>query len=116
MVAENSDIDAVIEAVTYAFRRLPLSVQTGWCSPKNANSRERLLVYMAQYMAWARDSFQKHDEFYNLLESCHDFAVALVVNSRAASVPPWSETDSTSKKETSTVTVSKPKNPLAQRK
>ena len=71
---------------------------------------------MAQYMAWARDSFQKHDEFYNLLESCHDFAVALVVNSRAASVPPWSETDSTSKKETSTVTVSKPKNPLAQRK
>ena len=90
-VAKESDIDAVMEAVTYAFEKLPLSVQKGRCSPENLNSREKLLVYMARYIAWARDSFQKNDSFLGLLEDCPDFAVASVFSSRTASAPPWKQ-------------------------
>lgn len=91
MVAEESDVEAVMEAVTYAFGHLALSVQKGRCSPENLHSKERLLVYMARYMAWARDSFQKDDAFLGLLEDSSEFAVAMVFSSRAASGAPWSE-------------------------
>ena len=90
MVAEKVDMDAVMEAVTYAFGHLTLSAQKAQCSPDNLDTKEKLLVYMARYMAWAVDSFQKNELFLNLLEDCPDFAVALVFSSRSASAPPWS--------------------------
>ena len=92
MVADKSDMDAVMEAVTYAFGHLTLSVQKGPFSPDSLNSKEKLLVYMVRYMAWARDSFQKNEAFLHLLEECPEFAIALVFTSRSASAPPWSET------------------------
>ena len=91
MVADGSDVDAVMAAVVYAFRNLPLSVQNVWCSRNYLDSKEKLLVYMARYIAWARDSFQENVMFLELLEACPDFAVALVVSSGASLVAPWSD-------------------------
>ena len=92
MVADKSDMDAVMEAITYAFGHLTLSVQKGLFSPDSLNSKEKLLVYMVRYMAWARDSFQNNEAFLYLLEEYPEFAIALVFTSRSASAPPWSET------------------------
>ena len=88
MVADKSDVDAVMEAVAYAFDKLPFSVQQA-CSLGNLNVKERLLVYMAQYTAWARDSLRMNETFVNLLGDCPEFAVALLFGSITAPVPPW---------------------------
>ena len=88
-----SDVDAVMGSVTYAFRNLPFSVsaQKVHCSPNYLDSKEKLLVYMARYIAWARDAFQTNVAFLDLLAECPEFAVALVVSSRATLAAPWSE-------------------------
>ena len=93
MVAHESEVDIVIDAVTYAFGNLPFSVsaQKVHCSPNYLDSKERLLVYMVRYIAWARDSFQMNAAFLDLIRDCPEFAVALIVSSRAASAAPWSE-------------------------
>ena len=93
MVANKSDIDAVMEAVTYAFGHLTLSVQKGLFSPDSLNSGEKLLVYMVRYIAWARDLFQTNEAFTHLLEESPEFAIALVYTSRSASAPPWSNSE-----------------------
>ena len=85
-------VDAVMGAVTYAFRNLAFSViQKVHCSPDYLDSKEKLLVYMVRYIAWARDSFQSNAAFLDLLGECPEFAVALVFSSRAALAAPWSE-------------------------
>ena len=88
MVADKSDVDSVMEAVAYAYDKLPFSVQQA-CSLGNLNVKEKLLVYMAQYTAWARDSLRMSETFVNLLGDCPEFAVALLFGSITAPVPPW---------------------------
>ena len=87
MVADKPDVDAVMEAIAYAYDKLPLS--HGPLSLHNLNLKERLLVYMARYTAWARDSLQTNKTLMNLLGDCPEFAVALLFSSRTASTPPW---------------------------
>lgn len=88
-VTDKGDVDAVMEAVAYAYDKLPLSVQQGPFSLNNLHVKERLLVYMARYAAWARDSLHRSETFINLLVDCPEFAVALIFGSIAAPVPPW---------------------------
>ena len=82
MVAGKSDVDAVVEAVAYAHDKLPLSLD-------NLNVKEKLLVYMARYAAWARASLRINAVFVNMLRDCPEFAIALLFSSTAASTPPW---------------------------
>ena len=89
MVADKHDVDAVMEAVAYAFDKLPLSVKQGPCCLDDLNVKEKLLVYMARYVAWARDSLRMSETFVDLLRDCPEFAVGLLFNSRSASTPPW---------------------------
>ena len=87
MVADKSDVDAIVEAIAYAYDNLPLS--QGPLSLDSFNVEEKLLVYMAQYAAWARDSLRMNAVFVNLLRDCPEFAIALLFSSTAASIPPW---------------------------
>lgn len=89
MVADKGDVDAVMEAVAYAYDKLPLPVQQQPISLDSLNVKEKLLVYMARYTAWARDSLRMNKTFIDLLGDCPEFAVALLFSSRAAPVPPW---------------------------
>lgn len=91
MVDDASEVDAVMVAAAFAFLNLPLSVRNVSCSRNYLDSKEKLLVYMARYIAWARDSFQQNVMFLELLEACPGFAVALAVSSGASLVAPWSE-------------------------
>ena len=88
-VDDESELGAVMEAVAYGFRNLALSVRNVRCSSDYLDSKEKLLVLMARYISWARDSFQQNATFIGLLEECPQFAVALVISSGAALVPPW---------------------------
>ena len=87
MVADKPDVDAVMEAIAYAYDKLPLS--HGPLSLHNLNVKERLLGYMAQYLAWARDSLQTNKKFIDMLGDYPELAVALLFSSRTASTPPW---------------------------
>ena len=88
MVVDTSEADAVMEAVAYAFDKLPISVEQA-CSLPSLNAKEKLLVYMARYTAWARNSLQMNKTFVNLLGDCPEFAVALLFSSITAPAPPW---------------------------
>lgn len=86
MVAERTDLVAMVTAVTYAFDNL--LVHSG--SPSDSGSTlERLLQYFTQYFSWALDAFRSNDEFKKLLTSNSDFAEALVVNCSPTLTPPW---------------------------
>ncbi|KAF8459929.1 hypothetical protein BDZ91DRAFT_740614 [Kalaharituber pfeilii] len=86
MVAATDDVEAVMNAVSYAFGNLPFS---SFSSSSITAPTERLLKYFAQYTSWALDVFRAKAEFCSLLEHSPDFAKALVTNSRSAASPPW---------------------------
>lgn len=73
---------AVMKAVTYAFNNLELSTKA---APRK---QERLLSYLAQYVAWALDVFRDNDMLQDLLGSSLDFSKAMVTRCNAASTPP----------------------------
>ncbi|KAF8458289.1 hypothetical protein BGX38DRAFT_1125691 [Terfezia claveryi] len=86
MVAERTDLVAMVTAVTYAYDNL--LVHSG--RPSDSGSTlERLLRYFTQYISWALDAFRTNDEFKKLLASNSDFAEALVVSCSPALTPPW---------------------------
>ncbi|KAF8464274.1 hypothetical protein BDZ91DRAFT_640381, partial [Kalaharituber pfeilii] len=74
MIAAETDVAALMEAVTYAYDNLPYST--------------KLLEYFAQYISWALDVFRTNKEFQALLVNSTDFVKALVANSRGAAAPP----------------------------
>lgn len=86
-IANTSDADGIMEAVAYAYNKLPFSVQQA-CSLPSHNVEEKLLVYMAEYTAWARDSLRMSETFVNLLEDSPEFAVALIFSLKTVP-PPW---------------------------
>lgn len=91
MVAEKEQIDAVMEAVTYAFNNLLLcAVKTK--KPAAPPTHERLLSYLAQYVAWALDVFRDHVALADLLGGSSDFTTAMITNCKPASTPPWIQT------------------------
>jgi len=97
MVKSRVGILAMTEAVIYAYENLPL------CRGKTKSSStmstdtdttpiaptERLLNYLAQYIAWALDIFRYNDEFMRLIADNPDFTEALIASCRPASIPPW---------------------------
>lgn len=97
MVKDRAGILAMTEAVTYAYENLPLrrgkiksSVTTGTGTDTAPIApTERLLNYLAQYIAWALDIFRYNDEFMRLIADNPDFADAVIGSCRPAAIPPW---------------------------
>ncbi|KAF8460196.1 hypothetical protein BDZ91DRAFT_430478 [Kalaharituber pfeilii] len=98
MVASSEDVSSVVSAMEYAWENLPLATMdasgstASACSSLDARNSglpsDRLLRYFTQYAAWALDALRNSCKFMNLLSSSHDFAVAVVMSSRAAELPP----------------------------
>ncbi|RPB23932.1 hypothetical protein L211DRAFT_825130 [Terfezia boudieri ATCC MYA-4762] len=86
MVAERTDLVAMVTAVTYAYDNLLVHSRKPSVS---GSTLERLLQYFTQYISWALDAFRSNDEFKKLLASNSDFAEALVVSCSPALTPPW---------------------------
>ncbi|RPB23927.1 hypothetical protein L211DRAFT_785969, partial [Terfezia boudieri ATCC MYA-4762] len=83
MVAEHTDLVAIVAAVKYAYENLLTNVSS------SGAPLERLLRYFIQYISWALDAFRSNDEFKKLLAGNSDFAEALVVSCNPALTPPW---------------------------
>ncbi|KAF8460192.1 hypothetical protein BDZ91DRAFT_785495 [Kalaharituber pfeilii] len=98
VVTSPEDITSIVSAIGYAWDNLPLSTidttnsyesaSTSQARPSGLPS-ERLLRYFTQYSAWGLDALRHSREFLDLLSNAYDFAVAVVVSSRAAEIPPW---------------------------
>ncbi|KAF8465072.1 hypothetical protein BDZ91DRAFT_640047, partial [Kalaharituber pfeilii] len=86
MITAETDVVALMEAVTYAYDNLPYSTVP---LPADASvSPEKLLEYFSQYISWALDVFRTNKQFQALLVNSTDFVKALVTNSRGAAAPP----------------------------
>ena len=87
VIAAKGDADGMMEAVAYAYNELPFSVQQASSLP-SPNVEEKLLVYLAKYTAWARNSLRTNQKFVNLLADCPQFAMALIYSLKTVP-PPW---------------------------
>ena len=88
-IATTSDADGIMKAVAYAYNTLPFSVQQACSLLSSSDVEEKLLVYMAEYTAWARDSLRMNETFLGLLEDCSEFALALIFSLKKPIAPPW---------------------------
>ncbi|KAF8460202.1 hypothetical protein BDZ91DRAFT_799123 [Kalaharituber pfeilii] len=101
IIASREEISSVVSAIAYALETLPFSTVDASIPNSGTSSAmalspsasalplERLLRYFTQYSAWALDILRESREFMDLLSKFHGFALAVLVSTREAALPPW---------------------------
>jgi len=88
-------VESVLEAAKYAFENLLLTsiIQPSPGVPQLEGAMEKLLVAIAQYIAWGLQAFRVNKGFSGLLNNCPDLGVALLSQVKPAQMPIWFQRD-----------------------